>query len=204
MGFYQDRIYPRLIDLLGDPRPIRELRQRVIPQASGNVLEIGVGAGANFPHYDAAVVTKLFALEPNERMVSLAEQRRPPELNVEYLTFPGEDIPLDDGSVDTVVSTFTLCTVPDPSAVVRSIHRALRPQGRLIFCELGAAPDPGVRRWQQRWEPVHRRLFAGLSMTRDIPGLLTQEGFRYEEVEERYLAQFPKPWTHCWWGTASR
>src|SRR5437773_5919395 len=112
MPFYRDHIYPQLVKVLGDPKPIREVRERIVPLAEGRVLEIGVGPGVNFVHYDAAKVSKLYAIEPNPGMVPRAEQqRRRTRLDVEFLDLPGEQIPLADGSVDTVVSTFTLCTI---------------------------------------------------------------------------------------------
>src|SRR5262249_1963922 len=115
MSFYRDQIYPHLVSRLGNPKPIQEVRQRIIPLAQGKVLEIGVGAGANFVHYDPAKVNKLYALEPNPGMLRLADRRRrQTALDVEFLDLPGERIPLADGTVDTVVSTFTLCTCPEP------------------------------------------------------------------------------------------
>ena len=112
MPFYKDRVYPHLVTMLGNPKPIREVRQRILPLAEGRVLEIGVGPGVNFVHYDPARVNKVYALEPNPGMIRMAEQqRRRTELDVEFLDLPGERIPLGDGSVDTVVSTFTLCTI---------------------------------------------------------------------------------------------
>src|SRR5262249_35409005 len=153
MPFYRDRIYPHLVSMLGDPKPIRELRRRVVPLAQGEVLEVGVGSGANFVHYDPARVSKLYALEPNPGMIRLAErQRRRTELDVEFLGLPGERIPLEDATVDTVVSTFTLCTIPGVAEAIRGIRRVLRPGGKLIFLEHGLSPDPRVRRWQERWE----------------------------------------------------
>ena len=143
MPFYRDRIYPHLIRMLGDPPPIRNIRQRIIPGARGNVLEIGVGSGANFVHYDPAKVTKLYALEPNLGMLRLADkQRRQTALDVEFIDLPGERIPLADGAVDTVVSTFTLCSIPGVLEAIRGIARVLKPDGRLIFFELGLSPDP--------------------------------------------------------------
>jgi ubiquinone/menaquinone biosynthesis C-methylase UbiE len=203
MPFYRDFIYPRLVSVLGNPRPIRELRRRVIPLAQGTVLEIGVGSGVNFEHYDPSVVRKLFALEPNPGMIRLAERRqRRTKLDVEFLGLPGERIPLEDGAVDTVVSTFTLCTIPGVVEAIRGIGRVLRPGGRLLFIETGASPDARVRRWQERWEPIHHRVFAGLYLTRDMPSLIAEGGFEVERAEAVYLAAFPKSWTHCWWGTA--
>ena len=150
MPYYRDRVYPRLVRLLGDPKPIRDVRARIVPLAQGTVLEIGVGPGVNFAHYDPGRVSKLYALEPNPGMIRLAvRERRRTELDVEFLDLPGERIPLDDGSVDTVVSTFTLCTIPGVVEAIRGIARVLRPGGRLIFLEHGRSPDLRVRRWQE-------------------------------------------------------
>jgi ubiquinone/menaquinone biosynthesis C-methylase UbiE len=188
---------------MGDPKPIRKIRGRIIRLAHGKVLEIGSGAGANFTHYDPARVTKLYALEPNPNMIALAErQRRRTNLDVEYLELPGERIPLEDRSMDSVVSTFTLGTIPDVLAALRGMRRVLQPEGKLIFLELGLSSDASVRRWQKRWDPVAHWLFEGLHLTRDIPATLREGGFHVETLETTYLAAFPKSWTFCLWGTA--
>ena len=203
MPFYTDHIYPHLVSMFANPEPIRRVRQQIVPLAQGTVLEIGAGSGANFAHYDPARVSKVYALEPNPGMIRLAErQRRRTELNVEFLDLPGERIPLGDDAVDTVVSTFTLCTIPGVVEAIRGIGRVLKPGGQLIFFEIGLAPDPQVRRWQEWWEPIHHRVFAGLRLTRDIPSLIAQGGFQIEQMEAAYLARFPKSWAHCWWGVA--
>jgi ubiquinone/menaquinone biosynthesis C-methylase UbiE len=204
MPFYRDYVYPHLVSMLGNPKPIREVRQRIVPMAQGTVLEIGVGPGVNFMHYDTARVKKLYALEPNPGMVRLAERpRRHAKLTVEFLDFPGERIPLEEGTVDTVVSTFTFCTIPGVVEAIRGVGRVLRPGGRLIFFEHGLSPDPRVRRWQQRWEPILYRVFAGCHLTRDIPSLITQGGFHIDRMETAYLAKFPKSLAYCWWGIAT-
>src|SRR5262245_13991147 len=162
MNFYRDHIYTHLVDMLGNPPPIRKVRQEIVSKAQGRVLEIGVGSGANFIYYDPARVTKLYALEPNAGMIRLAEkQRRQTTLNVEYLDLPGERIPLADGTVDTVVTTFTLCTIAAVTDAIQEFARALRPAGMLIFFELGLAPDINVQRWQMRLEAIHNWLFQG-------------------------------------------
>jgi ubiquinone/menaquinone biosynthesis C-methylase UbiE len=200
--FYGDHIYPYLVDRLGDPLPIQKIRRQIIPWAQGTVLEIGVGSGANFPHYDPTRVNKLYALEPNPGMRRLAErQRHRTKLKVEFLDLPGERLPLEAAIVDTVVSTFTLCTIPGIVEALRGLDRVLRPDGKLIFFELGLSPDPAVQRWQKRLEPVHQWLFQGLYLTRDIPSLIRRGGFQIEQIETGYLAQFPRPSSHCWWGT---
>ena len=192
-----------LVRVLGDPEPIREVRKRIVPLARGEVLEIGVGPGVNFAHYDPTRVSKVYALEPNAGMVRLAErQRRATELDVEFLDLPGERIPLGDGSVDTVVSTFTLCTIPGVAEALRGVRRVLKPDGTLVFFEHGRSPDPRVRRWQEWTEPIPHWLFEGCHVTRDVPSLIEQAGFRIERMETAYLARFPKAWTHCWWGSA--
>jgi ubiquinone/menaquinone biosynthesis C-methylase UbiE len=203
LPFYRNHVYPHLVDILGDPPPIAKVRRQIIRRAQGTVLEIGAGSGANFVHYDPTKVCKLYALEPNPGMMRLAarEQHRT-SLNIEFLDLPGERIPLDAGSVDSVVSTFTLCTISAVVDAVRGLGRVLRPGGRLIFFELGLSPDPAVQRWQKRLEPVYRWLFEGLYLTRDIPSLIQQGGFKIEQIEAGYLAAFPKSSSYCWWGTA--
>src|SRR5262249_45681369 len=203
MSFYRDQIYPYLVSRLGNPKPIQEIRQRIISLAQGKVLEIGVGAGANFVHYDPAKVSKLYALEPNPGMLRLADgQRRQIALDVEFLDLPGERIPLADGTVDTVVSTFTLCTIPGVVEAVQGIARVLKPYGKLIFFELGLAPDPQVQRWQVRLEAIYHWLFQGLYLTRDISSLNKEGGFEIERIEAAYIAEFPKSSSYCWWGAA--
>ena len=203
MGFYRNRIYPQLVSKLGDPTPIRMLRKKIVPLAHGRVLEIGAGAGANFPHYDPATVSKLYALEPNQHMIRLANrQKGETALNVEFLDLPGERIPLEDRSIDTVVSTFTLCTIPGIVQAIQGIRRVLRQDGQLIFFELSLSPDTDVKRWQKWWEPIHHRLFEGLYLTRDMASLIAEGGFEIQQFECGYMTPFPKSWAYCCWGTA--
>jgi SAM-dependent methyltransferase len=204
MAVNRNHIYPHLVTILGNPKPIREIRQRLVPMAQGKVLEIGVGPGVNFVHYDPARLSKVYALEPNPGMIRLAElQRRRTELDIEFLDLPGERISLDDGSVDTIVSTFTLCTIPGVVEAIRGMGRVIRPGGKLIFFEHGLSPDPRVRRWQKWSEPIPYWIFEGCHVTRDIPSLLKQGGFKIEQMDMAYLARFPKSWSHCWWGIAT-
>ena len=205
MSFYEEYIYPFLVDKLGDPPPIRRVRQQLIPQAHGHILEIGAGSGANFPHYDPAKVTRLYALEPNPGMIRLAERKlRETRLDIEYLDLAGEHIPLENGTIDTVVSTFTLCTISDIAPAIQGLVRVLKPDGKLIFFELGLSPDASVQSWQKKIEPIFQSLFQGLCLTRDIPALLVQGGLQVDQLEKGYLAQFPKSASYCWWGIARR
>ena len=203
MGFYRERIYPHIVDTLGNPKPIDDVRRRIIPLAQGDVLEIGVGPGVNFPHYDADKINKIYALEPNHGMLRRAQgQCRSSGLDVQFLDLPGERIPLGDSCVDTVVSTFTMCTIPGVVEALQGLKRVLKPDGQFIFFEHGLAPDPPVRRWQRRMEPFFKLAFEGCHVTRHIPTLLEDGGFRIEQFQEAYLAPFPKSGSYCSWGVA--
>jgi SAM-dependent methyltransferase len=137
-------------------------------------------------------------------MVRLAkQQRQQTKLNIEFLDLPGERIPLEDATVDTVVSTFTLCTIPGVVDAIRGIRRVLKPDGKFIFFEHGLAPDPRMQRWQRWSEPIPHWLFEGCHVTRDIPSLITSGGFQIDQIEMAYLAPFPKSWTYCFWGNAT-
>ncbi len=205
MTFYKNRIYPFLVNKFGNPSPIKEIRKKIIPLACGNVLEIGVGTGANFSYYDSTKVNKLYALEPNKGMIQIAESLlEGMKLNFEFLDLPGEQIPLNDETIDTVVSTFTLCTIAALDDVLQGIKRVLKPDGKLIFFEIGLSPDSRVRRWQKIFNPIAHRAYQGLSLTRDIPSILVQNGFKPEQMEKGYIAKFPKSWTYCFWGNAIR
>jgi ubiquinone/menaquinone biosynthesis C-methylase UbiE len=203
MSLYREHIYPHLVSVLGNPKPIAEIRERILRLAKGDVLEIGVGPGVNFPLYDSACVHKVYALEPNKGMLRRAdERRRQTRLQVEFLDLPGERIPLPDVSVDSIVSTFTLCTISGVTDAL-GLRRVLKPGGKFIFFEHGLAPDAAVQRWQARTEPFFRWAFAGCHVTRHIPSLITTGGFTIEQIEEGYLAPFPKSGSYCWWGVAA-
>lgn len=203
MSFYREHVYPHLVSRLGNPKPIAEIRKRIVPLARGDVLEIGVGPGVNFAHYDPAKVNKVYALEPNPGMMGRAdEQRKKTNLDVEFIGLPGERIPLPDRSVDTIVSTFTLCTIPGVADAIAGLRRVLKPGGKFIFFEHGLAPDAPVQVWQRRTERLYHFAFEGCHVTRDIPSLLDGGGFSIEQIESGYLAPFPKSGSYCWWGTA--
>jgi SAM-dependent methyltransferase len=204
MAFYRNHVYPEVVSVLGNPPPIQKIRERIIPLAHGTVLEIGVGPGVNFPHYDRTKVDKIFALEPNPGMVRRAEKLgRQTKLDIQFLDLPGERILLPANSVDTVVSTFTLCTIPGVVDAIQGVGRVLKPGGKFIFFEHGLSPDSGVRRWQKRIEPLFQWAFEGCHITRDIPSLISEGGFTVEEIETGYLAPFPKCGSYCFWGVAS-
>jgi len=202
MGLYDRYVLPRVISWACSSKPNRKQREKVVPLAEGDVLEIGVGSGLNFPHYDTSKVRKVWGLEPSEGMRRLARKNLGDStLEVEMIDLPGEEIPLDANSVDTVLVTYTLCTIPDARAALRGMGRVLRPGGKLLFCEHGLAPDAGVQKWQHRINPTWRRLGGGCNVNRDIPGLLESSGFRVI-VDERMYIPGIKVLSYNYWGTA--
>lgn len=205
MGFYDKHILPRFINCACGAKPIMKQREKVVPQAHGTVLEIGIGTGLNLPYYDASRMQRLIGLDPSEESWALAGERAAHvDFPVEFIGLPGEEIPLEDASVDTVLITFALCTIPDPVAALHGMARVLRPGGSLVFCEHGKAPDAGVNKWQNRINPFWRRLAGGCNLNRDIPAILGEGGFRITELEQSYLPGTPKFAGYNFWGRAQQ
>ena len=205
MGFYDKHILPRFINCACGAKPIMKQREKVVPQAHGTVLEIGIGTGLNLPYYEASRMQRLIGLDPSEESWVLAGERAAHvDFPVEFIGLPGEEIPLEDASVDTVLITFALCTIPDPVAALHGMARVLRPGGSLVFCEHGKAPDVGVNKWQNRINPFWRRLAGGCNLNRDIPAILSEGGFRITELEQSYLPGTPKFAGYNFWGRAQQ
>ena len=202
MAFYEDRVLPHLIDLACSTKPARKQREKIVHLAEGDVLEIGFGSGLNLPYFDRSKVRKIFGLEPSEGMRRKAQPNVDASgLDVEFIDLPGEEIPLESKSVDTVLITFTLCSIDAAEAALEGMRRVLKPGGSLLFCEHGAAPDAGVRRWQNRLNPAWKRVSGGCNMNRDIPRLIESSGFRISIGERMYIPG-PKILSYNYWGSA--
>lgn len=202
MRLYDRHILPRIINFACSSSPNMKQREKVVPLAEGEVLEIGMGSGLNLPYYDTGKVRKVWGLEPSEGMRQLARKKlEGSKLEVEMIDLLGEEIPLESNSIDTVVLMYTLCTIPDAPTALRGMQRVLRPGGKLLFCEHGLAPDTGVRRWQNRINPTWRRLSGGCNLNRDIPRLLKASGFRVV-VDERMYIPGLRFLSYNYWGTA--
>ncbi|HKK27944.1 MAG TPA: methyltransferase domain-containing protein [Gemmatimonadota bacterium] len=202
MGLYEEHLLPRLVHLACSGRPAERQRERVLPAARGRVLEIGVGSGLNLPFYEPDRVAGVVGIDPSRRLLSMASGRAASApVAVRLLRAEGEAIPLATASVDTVVSTFTLCTIPDAVGALREMGRVLRPGGRLLFCEHGLAPDEGVRRWQDRLDGLWGRIAGGCHLNRDVPGLLRRAGFEVADLEADYIAGW-RPASYTFRGTA--
>jgi ubiquinone/menaquinone biosynthesis C-methylase UbiE len=203
MGFYDRHILPFLLNAAMSAKPVTYQRRKVVPRCEGRVLEIGFGAGHNLPFYDPTKVTHLWALEPSKEMRARAKDRvKASPLKVEFLDLPGEQIPLDNDAADTVLVTYTLCTIPDVMTALSGMRRVLKPSGRMIFCEHGEAPDENVRRWQQRITPIWKRLAGGCHVGRAIPSLIRASGFRVDDMETMYLPSTPRFAGFNYWGSA--
>lgn len=202
MGLYRRYVLPKIIDLSCSSKPVMRQRQKVVPRARGRVLEIGIGSGLNFPFYDPEKVEKVWGLEPAPEMARMARRAaRGLPFEVELVGLPGDEIPLETGSVDTVVVTYTLCTIPDLAPALEQMRRVLRPGGALLFCEHGAAPDDDVRRWQDRVNPIWKRFGGGCNINRPIPALIEAGGFRIDDLDTMYIPGW-RPACFNFWGRA--
>jgi len=184
-------------------KPVQKQRQKVVPLAEGCVLEIGIGSGLNFPYYNPDKIERVIGLDPAEEMLTYAKRKSESvPFTVEYLVQQGESIPLESESVDTVLITYTLCTIPNAIAALEGMRQVLKQSGRLIFCEHGKAPDEAVRLWQDRLNPLWGRLGGGCNLNRDIPALIEAAGFGIDNLETMYLPSTPRFAGFNYWGTA--
>lgn len=192
MGFYGERVFPRAMNRLMNTKQTRGTRARVCAPLSGDIVEIGFGTGLNLPHLPPAV-TVVLAVDPLERGRTLASRRiAASPVSVEFVGLDGQLLPLADDSADAALSTWTLCSIPDPVAAVREINRVLRPGGTLHFVEHGCSPDPGVRKWQRRLNPIQRRIACGCNLDRDIPSILKDGGLSVDTLNTYYMKGSPK------------
>jgi ubiquinone/menaquinone biosynthesis C-methylase UbiE len=202
MNFYDRYLLPYLIDLACGIKPVQRQRAKLVPRAVGRVLEIGIGTGRNLPFYDRSKLDVLYGLDPAQQMHRLARRRMQESgVDVHLLALSAEEIPEPEASFDTLVITYTLCSIPQPVTALREMRRVLTPEGRLLFCEHGLAPDAAVRAWQRRLTPVWKPLAGGCHLDRDIPALLREGGFRIAQIETMYLPG-PRPLTFNYLGTA--
>lgn len=186
MAFYSDVVLPRLCDLAMRNRHLVPYRRRVVGSAQGRVLEIGVGSGLNLPFYGAPV-REILALEPSPRLIAMARRSASVTVPVVFIEGSAEAIPLDGQIVDTVVTTWTLCTIPHAGVALHEMRRVLKEGGRLIFVEHGLASEESVQRWQDLLTPLLRRIAGGCHLNRPIPALIEGSGFGLERLETGYM-----------------
>ncbi len=203
MGLYDNHILPKLVNIACSQKPAMKQRAKVVPLAEGNVVEIGIGSGLNLPFYTSGKVKKVWGLDPSSRMWAMVDGKAGSVgFDLEFIEASASDIPLDPQIADTVLVTYTLCTIPEITHALAEMSRVLKPGGRLIFCEHGAAPDDNVRRWQDRINPVWRKIGGGCNLNRPIPELLEQAGFTISNLETMYIPGW-RPASFNYWGTAT-
>lgn len=202
MGFYDRHVLPRLIDYACGMGEVMKTRSKIVPQAEGRVLEIGIGTGLNLGFYDPAKVQVVIGVDPAAQMQALARQRAAAiAIPVETIALELGEIQASDASFDSIVCTFTLCTIPDVAAALKEMRRVLKPGGRFLFAEHGLAPDAPVVRWQHRLTPLWKPFAGGCHLNRDIPRLIEAGGFAIRELQTGYL-QGPRPMTFVYRGWA--
>ncbi|MDG1486140.1 MAG: class I SAM-dependent methyltransferase [Porticoccaceae bacterium] len=203
MGFYDKYILPHFLNCACGSKPILYQREKVVPMAEGLVLEVGIGSGLNIPFYDSSKVDKILGLDPSEELNRMALKVAADKgIPVEFILGGAEAIPLPDNHVDTVLVTYTMCTIPEVATANKEILRVLKPQGKMIFCEHGLAPDANVSKWQNRIDPYWGKFAGGCHLNRNIPALITEAGFKIESMEQMYLPSTPRFAGYNYWGTA--
>jgi ubiquinone/menaquinone biosynthesis C-methylase UbiE len=202
MGFYQDQIVPLLINLAMRHRKVAEYRGRVVPAAEGRVLEVGIGSGLNLPFYGAGV-RQVIGLEPSPKLLAMARRAAGAQAGtVELIKGSAESIPLDGASIDTVVTTWTLCSIPDAPRALGEMRRVLKPHGRLLFVEHGRAPEPNVVWWQDRLTPAWKRIGGGCHLNRAIAEMIEGAGFAFDRLQTGYMRGGPKTVAFMYEGSA--
>lgn len=202
MGFYQRHILPCCLDKACGVKPITKQREKIVPLAHGVVLEIGIGSGQNLPFYDPSKVTKIIGVDPDDYIWKRSAQRRADcTIPVERIGLSGEDIPMDNDSVDSVVVTYSLCTIPDPVRALCEMARIVKAGGAIYFTEHGRAPDAGVAKWQARIDPLWGKIAGGCHSGRDIPALFAAAGIALDRLEQMYIPG-PKVLSYNYFGIA--
>jgi len=204
-SFYDRYILPKLLTCACSQEPVMKQRAKVVPKASGKVLELGIGMGLNLAFYDAKAVTGVTGVDPSPELRAIAMAApRDPGLAVDVQDGTAEALPFEDASFDSVVCTFTLCSVHSPLAALAEARRVLKPGGRLFFCEHGLSPDPDLAKWQRRWEPLWKPLTGGCHITREITSAIADAGFKPDWVETMMLPGAPPIAAWNEWGSALR
>ena len=205
MGFYNKYILPKFLNCACGTKPINFQRDKIVPLAKGIVLDVGIGSGLNIPFYNKSKIDHLYGLDPSDELLKIAKSiAEKHELEIEFLQCGAEAIPLPDNSIDTVLITYTMCTIPDVELSNLEIMRVLKPEGQLLFCEHGLAPDKNIVKWQRIINPIWNKIAGGCNLNRDIPKLITSSGFKILDMEEMYLPSTPKFAGYNYWGVAKK
>ncbi len=201
---YDKYVLPKLLDCCCSTKPINYQRKKVVPNAKGNILEIGIGSGLNLPFYEKSKINTLYGIDPSSELCDMAKKTASDnKININLLINEAEEIELPKDSIDTVVMTYTLCTIPNPSDALKEIKRVMKTDAKMLFCEHGIAPDKNILKWQKRINPIWGKLFGGCNINRDIPSILKENGFTINILNQMYLPNTPKIVGYNFWGEAT-
>ena len=201
---YEKMVLPKLCDKCCGTKPINYQRKKVVPLAKGVVLEVGIGSGLNIPFYNKNNIEKIIGLDPSEELNVLAKRVADDNgIQIDFLINGAEDIDLPDSSVDTILITYTLCTIPNLKKSMSEMKRVLKPGGKFIFCEHGIAPDVNIIKWQRRINPIWGIFFGGCNINRNIPKIISESGFNISNLNQMYLPSTPKIVGYNYWGEAN-
>ena len=201
--FYEKYVLPKIINCACGTKPILIQRQKIVPSASGVILEIGVGSGVNIPYYSNSNVKKLIGLDLQQDNWDQAYKiAKKSDISIDLLQGDGEELPIPNNSIDTVLITYTMCTIPNVQRSLAEIKRVLNREGKLLFCEHGLAPDKKVQKWQNKLNPIWKKCLGGCNLNRNIPELVLKSGFSFESISEMYIPSTPKFIGYNYWGTA--
>ena len=203
-SLYEKYALPKILDCSCSTKPVNYQRNKIVPLAKGKVLEIGIGSGLNMPYYEGSSVEKVIGLDPSEELNEIAlKKAKDTKLNIDFILNGAEEISLPNNSIDTVLVTYTLCTIPQVSEALNEMKRVLKDDGMFLFCEHGIAPDKNIVNWQNRINPLWGKLFGGCNINRDIPKIIQQSGLKINKLEQMYLPSTPKIVGYNYWGMAT-
>jgi ubiquinone/menaquinone biosynthesis C-methylase UbiE len=204
MSFYEKYILPRFLNCACASEPITYQRKKVVPLAEGKILEVGIGSGLNLPFYNKSKIIEIWGIDPSEELNAMAKRVAAEEnINVKFITSSAEDIPFPNNYFDTVLITYTMCTIPSVLKANEEMRRVLKSGGKMIFCEHGVSPDESIKKWQKRLNSIWGKIAGGCNINRDIPMLIKSSGFKIVMMDEMYLPKTPKIAGYNYWGYAT-
>ena len=205
MGLYDKYILPKFLNCACGSKPINYQRQKVVPLAKGKVLDIGIGSGLNIPFYNSDKIDKVIGIDPSHELIELAKElANDSKASIELVIGSAKSIPYPDNFFDTVLVTYTMCTIPNVAIANKEMWRVLKDDGRLIFCEHGLAPDKKISKWQNRIDPFWGKIAGGCHLNRDIQKLITDAGFSFESLDKMYIPSTPKFAGYNYWGIGKK
>ena len=205
MNLYNKYILPKFLNCACGSKPINYQRQKVVPLAKGKVLDIGIGSGLNIPFYNSDKIDKVIGIDPSHELLELAKElANDSKASIELVIGSAESIPYPDNFFDTVLVTYTMCTIPNVAMANKEMWRVLKDDGRLIFCEHGLAPDKKISKWQNRIDPFWGKIAGGCHLNRNIQKLITDAGFSFESLDKMYIPSTPKFAGYNYWGVGKK